>query len=129
MRAFNEALLAKQGWRCITQPNSLMAQTLKAKYHPKDSFINAKKGNSTSSYTWQSIQKASWILKRGGQWNVGNGESINIWKDCWLPRQQGYKVWTQQGVAGQNWVKDLLIPEIRWWNVQLIQNIFLPFEA
>ncbi|GAU40964.1 hypothetical protein TSUD_187210 [Trifolium subterraneum] len=35
LRAFNEALLAKQGWRLITQPTSLVAQVLKAKYYPK----------------------------------------------------------------------------------------------
>jgi hypothetical protein len=34
MSDFNEALLAKQGWRCITQPNSLTSQILQAKYYP-----------------------------------------------------------------------------------------------
>jgi hypothetical protein len=51
-RAFNDALLAKQGWRCITQPTSLMAQILKAKYHPKSSFLRANTINRQTSYTW-----------------------------------------------------------------------------
>jgi hypothetical protein len=75
----------------------MVAQTLKAKYHPKTSFLDANNTNKTGSYTWYSIQKARWILKKGGLWNVGNGESINIWTDCWLPRQQGYKIWTPKG--------------------------------
>jgi hypothetical protein len=107
----------------------MVAQTLKAKYHPKTSFLDANNTNKTGSYTWYSIQKAKWILKKGGLWNVGNGQNINIWTDCWLPRQQGYKIWTPKGEASQQWVKDLMVPETRWWNRQLINNLFLPFEA
>jgi hypothetical protein len=129
LRAFNEALLAKQGWRCITQPNSLMAQILKAKYHPKTSFLRANTENRQTSYTWYSIQKASWVLRKGGLWNIGNGGSISIWNDCWLPRQQGHKVWTPKGDSTYQWVKELMIPETRWWNRQLVNNTFLPFEA
>jgi hypothetical protein len=129
LRAFNEALLAKQGWRCITQPTSLMAQILKAKYHPKSSFLEANIGTKPTSCTWHNIQKASWILKKGGLWNIGNGESINIWHDGWLPRQQGHKVWTPKGDNTQQWVKELMIPETRWRNRQLINTIFMPFEV
>jgi hypothetical protein len=106
-----------------------MAQILKAKYHPKTSFLEATTGNKTTSYTWHNIQKASWILKKGGLWNIGNREIINIWKDCWLPRQQGYKIWTLKGDANQQWVKELMIPETRWWNKQLINDLFMLFEA
>jgi ribonuclease HI len=128
-RAFNEALLAKQGWRCITQPESMVAQTFKAKYHPKKSFLEAELGNKCVSYTWRSIKKASWILNKGGLWTIGNGEQVNIWKDNWLPRQQGHKVWTTKGAANQQRVKDLIIPEIKCWNRQLISDLFLHFEA
>jgi hypothetical protein len=128
-RAFNEALLAKQGWRCITQPNSLIAKILKAKYYPKTSFLMANTDNRPTRYTWYNIHKASWILKRGGLWNIGNGKSISIWNDCWLPRQQGYKVWSRKGNANHQWVKELMIPETIWWNRQLVNYIFIPFEA
>jgi hypothetical protein len=52
----------------------------KAKYHPKDNFLNAKQSQNMS-YTWRSILKASWVLKKGGLWTVGNGADINIWTD------------------------------------------------
>lgn len=42
MHAFNLRLLAKQGWRLLTNPSSLVAQTLEAKYYPSGSFLNAK---------------------------------------------------------------------------------------
>ncbi|GAU42618.1 hypothetical protein TSUD_238110 [Trifolium subterraneum] len=129
LRAFNETLLAKQGWRCITQPNCMTTQILKAKYYPKKSFLEAEVGNKNVSYTWRSISKASWILKKRGLWNIGNGESIKIWNDNWLPRQHGHKIWTPKGEANQVWVKDLMIPELRYWNRQLIFDTFMHFEA
>ncbi|PNX99664.1 ribonuclease H, partial [Trifolium pratense] len=92
---FNEALLAKQGWRIATQPDSLVARVFKAKYFPKCHFMEAKSGNSIS-YTWRSILQARWILKKGCYWTIGNGKQVKIWKDNWLPHQNGFKVWSKQ---------------------------------
>ncbi|MCI36196.1 ribonuclease H protein, partial [Trifolium medium] len=64
LRAFNEALLAKQGWRLITHPSSLVAQVLKAKYYPNAQFLQAKP-KQHMSYSWRSILQASWVLKKG----------------------------------------------------------------
>jgi hypothetical protein len=58
----------------------MLSRILKAKYYPKSDFLHAKPGQNIS-YTWRSIQKAGWILKKGGLWTVGNGKSINIWED------------------------------------------------
>lgn len=38
LEAFNQASLAKQGWRIIMQPHSLSSKTLKAKYFPHSDF-------------------------------------------------------------------------------------------
>lgn len=43
---FNLALLAKQGWRLINFPDSLLARSLKAKYYRDTDFLGAKLGNS-----------------------------------------------------------------------------------
>jgi hypothetical protein len=102
--AFNEALLAKQGWRITTAPTSLMAQVLKAKYFPKTSFLHAKQGN-RASYSWQSIQQASWILKRGWYWTPKPPDS------------------------SLDKVHDLINPITNWWNTQIINQTFLPIEA
>lgn len=41
--AFNKALLAKQAWRLITQPSSLLSRVYKAKYYRRTTFMEAIK--------------------------------------------------------------------------------------
>ncbi|KAL5571472.1 hypothetical protein UlMin_021069 [Ulmus minor] len=44
LEGFNKALLAKQGWRLIRYPDSLVGKVLKACYFPNCSFLEAKVG-------------------------------------------------------------------------------------
>ncbi|CAL9020040.1 unnamed protein product [Prunus brigantina] len=48
---FNLALLAKQCWRLLTEPNSLWARLIKARYFPECNFMEATKG-SRASWAW-----------------------------------------------------------------------------
>ncbi|KAL6178391.1 hypothetical protein ACLB2K_049909 [Fragaria x ananassa] len=80
MELFNQALLAKQGWRIINSPDSLLKRTLKAKYFPSVHFLEAEIG-SDASYVWRSLLKGRELLKKGVKYQVGNGESISVWHD------------------------------------------------
>ena len=42
LRAFNLAMLAKQGWRMIQGNDSLLYKCFKAQYFPQSSFLDAK---------------------------------------------------------------------------------------
>jgi hypothetical protein len=64
LEAFNLALLAKQGWRLLQYPNSLLANVLKGKYFPWASFMHAKMG-SRPSFMWCSLLKAGPLLDQG----------------------------------------------------------------
>lgn len=48
LKDFNLALLAKQCWRLIHEPNTLWAKVLKVRYFPPASFLEAKKGGRAS---------------------------------------------------------------------------------
>jgi ribonuclease HI len=127
--SFNQALLAKQGWRIMTEPDSLLAKVFKAKYFPTSNFLQAKPGH-RSSYSWQSIMKASWILKKGCLWLIGNGKTTNIWSDRWLHPHGDKATWTPRH-ANTNLEKlqDLINPSSKDWNRQLISQNFYPIEA
>ena len=66
-QAFNLALLAKQGWRIMNNPNSLCAAVLKGIYFPSVSFMEASKGY-RASWSWASLIKGQKVLKSGTHW-------------------------------------------------------------
>lgn len=61
LKAFNLALLAKQGWRIQKNTSSLVHRVYKAKYFAKGSFVQAQLGK-RSSYAWMSIKAAKVII-------------------------------------------------------------------
>jgi hypothetical protein len=129
LRAFNEALLAKQGWRLITNPTSLVARILKAKYYPNCEFLKAKQPH-TTSYSWQSIHKASWLLKKGCFWNIGDGASINIWTDRWIHTHFGSTTWSKKPADSPfQMVNELIDTQNRCWKEDIIHQTFYPHEA
>ncbi len=74
---FNRALLAKQGWRMLQQPDSLVSRVYKAKYYPRGDFMEAGAGN-RPLYAWRSILSARSVLKMGMRWHIGNGNFVRI---------------------------------------------------
>nr|XP_023915006.1 uncharacterized protein LOC112026546 [Quercus suber] len=129
LQAFNLAMLDKQGWRILTNPNSLMARVFKAKYFPHDDVLNSKKGKNPS-YAWRSIHNSLEIIRRGTRWRVGNGRRIQIWDDKWLPTPTTHKVISPQSDFGDfPMVSSLIDHDSKWWKVDVVRSIFLPFEA
>ena len=64
LQAFNLAMLAKQAWRILSNPDSLVARVLKARYFLTKDFLNAKLGASPS-YSWRSIHSSLRVIKEG----------------------------------------------------------------
>ncbi|KAM1141546.1 hypothetical protein EV1_041111 [Malus domestica] len=56
-KSFNNALLVKQCWRLIMEPNSL----------------------------WASVLKARDLLLKGAHWQIMDGQRVWVWVDRWLP--------------------------------------------
>lgn len=77
LSSFNLALLAKQGWRPMNHPNSLLHKILKEKYFLNCSFMDAVVP-SHSSFTWQSLAQARHIIRLGTRWWIGDGSQVNI---------------------------------------------------
>ncbi|KAL6511845.1 hypothetical protein OROGR_021442 [Orobanche gracilis] len=82
--SFNLAMLGKQVWRIIHQPNSLLSRVLKAKYFRNCDVLEARP-NSNASFSWKSIFSAIKLVKAGVIWRTGNGEKVSVWGDSWIP--------------------------------------------
>ncbi|XP_058753532.1 uncharacterized mitochondrial protein AtMg00310-like [Vicia villosa] len=65
-KAFNLAMIAKQGWNFLSKPNSLVAKIFRARYFPRSSFLDSKNGNNPS-FVWRSLWKAKDVLKLGSR--------------------------------------------------------------
>ena len=77
-------MLAKEGWRLLQQQESLVYKCFKVKYFPHGTFLEAM-DVPNGSYIWKSLLAAQPILRKGGCWRVGNGSSIRVTKDSWIP--------------------------------------------
>ena len=129
LKQFNLAMLAKQGWRLQTRTNSLLYRVFKFKYFPNCEFVDASLGRNPS-FAWRSIMAAQDIVQKGRRWQVGNGCSIMIWKDKWLPSPSTYEVVSLvNNIPEDSRIAELIDEEKGAWQTDLVCNVFLPHEA
>lgn len=83
LKIFNQALLAKQGWRFLCDSTSLVHRVMSAKYYKHGSFMKAMRGYDPG-FVWRSIWGAKALLLEGLKWRVGDGSRIRVWDEAWL---------------------------------------------
>jgi hypothetical protein len=129
LTSFNKALLAKQCWRFTQSPDSLVGRIIRGKYYHGGSFLQAKVG-SHPSFAWRSILASRDLFKEGILWRIGDGKSVAIWKDRWIPRPFTYRIQSPCRVLhDEATVNELFDPDTGGWNRALINEIFVEEEA
>jgi hypothetical protein len=123
LHSFNMAMLAKQVWRLIHNPESLCARILKAKYFPNTHVLKAVARNGCS-YTWRSIVQGLDVLKEGVIWRIGGGHQVQIWSDPWLPRGVTRRPITPRTGSLLLRVDELIDPGTEQWDLQLLEQTF-----
>ncbi|KAA3472189.1 reverse transcriptase [Gossypium australe] len=123
MAPFNISLLAKQGWRLLNFPHSLVARVFKAKYFPESSFLQSSLGNS-GSYVWRSIWVTKGSLEKGLIWKVGTGAHISISQDIWIPDYTIGRLLFSFNNLHCDKVAGHICNNVREWNKELIVNTF-----
>ena len=109
--------------------DSLLYRLFKVRYFPRTDFINASIGTNPS-YVWRSIMEAQYLVKEGSRWCVGKGTSIRVWSDKWLPSTSTYKVVSPRlFLSADTKVCELIDQESTQWKAQVIDALFLPYEA
>ncbi|KAG7963456.1 hypothetical protein I3843_09G118400 [Carya illinoinensis] len=129
IQMFNKALLAKQGWRIMHEESSLLHKIFKARYFPTSSFFDSRLGVNPS-YVWRGIWDTKNSLLKGCRWRVGNGLSINIWSDYWLPKHKLLSMVVDiPPEARLQKVSSLMTPEQNSWDVERVRSVLPPREA
>ncbi|KAL8124564.1 hypothetical protein AgCh_012282 [Apium graveolens] len=127
---FNLALLGKQCWKLLHEPNVLVSQILKAKYYPDCHFLQAGR-TSGVSYTWSGIWEAKEEMKKGLRWIIGDGTLINAASDRWLRTNEGFCVNSDQisSQVLQLRVCDLFQEGRKQWNEEMVKQHFSTEDA
>lgn len=127
MRNFNLAMLGKQGWRLMTNPDSLCARVLKGRYFHDVDFLNCTR-KKHSSHTWRAILAGREVLSQGLIKRIGDGSSTNIWRDRWIPKHFGGKPLTPGDGQDVTTVSELLLPGGQW-DVAAIRQRFIQVDV
>jgi hypothetical protein len=122
-KKFNQALLAKQGWRLIIHPNSLCARVLRGKYYHNCNFLDATR-KKNSSHVWRAILHGREALKKGLIKRIGSGRSVRIWEDPWIPSNNGHKPLFRPPNASAIMVDELLDSNSMKWDIQKVKANF-----
>ena len=128
MEMVNKSLIIHSAWNVATNKNPFLTAILKAKYYPNGFLVDTVfTGNGSS--TWHAIEHGLQLLKRGIIWQVGNGASIRIWRDPWIPREMSLRVISRQGRCRLRWVSELLDIDGRGWGFDKLIHIFNPADV
>ncbi|KAK3224846.1 hypothetical protein Dsin_004708 [Dipteronia sinensis] len=83
---------------------------------------------SSSSYLWRSFIWGRDIITAGYRWCIGDGSSVRVYDDQWIPWPSTFKVISPTSLGTMTTVADLKLFSGAW-NEELIRNSFLPDDA
>ena len=88
-KVFNQALLAKLTWWVASSRESLCIKALRSKYKVDADWLG-KDPCKNASPLWKAIEKLREVVLKGAYFIVGDGASIDMWKDSWVPWLDGF---------------------------------------
>ncbi|XP_048608961.1 uncharacterized protein LOC125584486 [Brassica napus] len=125
---FNLALLAKQLWRLVQYPDSLVARVLRGRYYRLSSPLSAT-STSIPSYVWTSIISARKLLLLGIRQKIHSGYEVKVWEDPWIPTTPARPARPVAPVMNPNMrVSDLINQDLKEWNVELLEDYVHPVD-
>ena len=89
--------------------------------------MNARLG-SNLSFIWRSILWGRQVISKGYRWRIGNGQSILLHKENWLPRPLTFKPISKPSLPDDALVAELINAEHKW-NEELIHRHFAKIDV
>ncbi|KAA3480338.1 reverse transcriptase [Gossypium australe] len=76
------------------------------------------------SKAWYSILSTCRAIEEGGEWKVGSGALINIWRDPWLSGPRQARVMGQCININYSYVSNLIDVDSYTWKVDVLNRLF-----
>lgn len=126
---FNQSLLAKQAWRLVKYPDSLLARFLKNRYFEHGQFLDADEGL-RSSYVWRSMLFGRKLLSLGLKKQIGNGKFVKVWSELWIDGEVMRAPLIKNCLIDINLtMNDLIDFRSRGWNLSRLEQLFYPADV
>lgn len=119
---FNQALPAKQCWRIIKNPSSLLAHVFKAKYFPLGDLFLARQCNHPS-HVWHGLLWVMELLRLGCVWRIDDGHSLKFFSDKWLNKPHSFSLFNLGFLPFYSTVASLITP-LGQWNFDFLAAYF-----
>ncbi|XP_074291599.1 putative mitochondrial protein AtMg00310 [Silene latifolia] len=129
MKEFNQALLAKIGWRMITHPDSILSRSIGAKYglRWRDGDLIFNNGKSNSSWGWKGIVWGLQLIKPLLAWNISPSSDLSVWNTRWVngrvPKPRCLELLTDPPNLSNLRIKNIIL-NYRCWDRRLVSMFF-----
>ena len=99
---------------------------LRSKYKVRHNWLQSEETAKNASPIWRAIEKAKGLIRRGACYQVGDGKSIDVWMDPWIPWIEGFKPKPKENSVNINTllVHNLINSNTKKWMVEKLTNLF-----
>ena len=110
--------------------DSLCMRILRAKYKVKNDWFRTETSKRASPI-WKAIESTRGIISKGACYHIGDGESVDVWLDPWVPWIQGCTPSPRSitSALAPLKVSYLINPELRCWRATVVHDLFTPANA
>ena len=123
-KMFNQGLLAKLAWMILSKLKSLCVKALCSKYKVGVDWLS-KAALKYASPLWKAVESLKGLLSKGACYLIGDGTSIDFWKDPWIPWLVGFIPTPKDlsSVQANVKVSDLIENSTRTWKLDLLTDL------
>ena len=131
MHDFNLALIAKLGWKLLSNSKCLWVKQFQSKYIKYGDFLSSPI-HSTASWLWKGIQQIKLLIYAGACINVSRTSSSSIWTSNWVPSIPNFKLGPKFPLnknLSSLQIRDLIDPIQNIWKASSIHALFDSFST
>ena len=110
--------------------DSLCMRILRSKYKVKEDWLRTEAGRHASPI-WKAIKKAREVVRKGACFIIGDGQSVDVWLDPWVPWIDGFTPSPKDEsiVQSEKKVAQLIDQDHCAWRTSIVLDTFNPISA
>ncbi|XP_056691659.1 uncharacterized protein [Spinacia oleracea] len=125
MATLNKALLMRQAWRVIKNPQSLLGKAFFRKFPSSLKGVPSTISGKRFSSGMRGIGRATNLLLQGCDWKIGNGKTVVAGRDRWVKDRVPVFKSSVTLQNARNWkVNHFILPNGPGWNLDRVNSCF-----